>query len=165
MIKAYETPEEKIYNYINKNVLDDVDRRDFFYQLTLLDWNKTAEDYGGGFNDSIIQWIKREDIKDSEDISNIILLYNNPYGIYTLEFAEIIDGIYQKDKIDFIRGLNLVKDEAINIVYAFRLQKTFVDDSKREEDLKEIECYNKLSEDEKEIARMFFKMYETICHT
>ena len=159
------TPGERIYTYINKNNLNYDEKKDFFYQLTLLDWNKTSEDYGEDFNDKIIQRVIKENIEDLESISNIILLYNNPYGVYTLEFAQVIAKIYERDKIKFIKGLNLVKDEAINIVYVFRLRKVFIDEKKKKRDLEEMQKSEALSKEEKEIAHTFFKMYETICFT
>ncbi|NLJ98540.1 MAG: hypothetical protein GX320_04635 [Tissierellia bacterium] len=165
MDKDDRTPEEKIYFYVNKTKLNQNEKKDFFHQLTLLDWNQTIEDYGEGFNDRVIQMILNENIDDLENISDIIELYNNPYGIYTLEFADVIARVYRENKIRFIKGLNLVKDEAINIVYAFRLKRVFVDDLENKMDEEEILKSNILSEEEKETAKRFFKMYETICST
>lgn len=165
MNKDVMTSEEKIYFYVNKKRLNQKDKKDFFYQLTLLDWNQTKKDYGENFNDRVIQLVLDFHIDDIESISNIIELYNNPYGIYTLEFAELVARIYQEDKERFIKSLNLVKDEAINIVYVFRLNRVFNDQAEAKRDEEELLGSNNLSDEEKETARKFFKMYETICFT
>lgn len=165
MDKDNRTPEEKTYIYVNKIKLSQDEKKDFFYQLTLLDWNKTTKDYGKEFNDRIMQIVLKDNIDDLDNIAKIIELYNNVYGIYTLEFAEVIVEIYGRDKIKFIKGLNLVKDEAINIVYAFRLKNIFVDELEAKTDEEEILKSTALSNEEKETAKMFFKMYQTICFT
>src|SRR5699024_2880109 len=161
-MKKNKISEELIYDYTNKSELTDTERKDFFYHLTLLDWNNIAKDYGESFNDKILKKIMNEKIEDLETMSNAILLYNNPYGIYTLEFGKLITKFYLKDKIKFIKALNLVKDETINIVYVFRLERIFPDDY-TEDDSAEIQASNMLTDEEKETARMFFKMYRNIC--
>ena len=89
-------------------------------------------------------------------------LYSNPYGAFTEKFANIIGEIYKYDKIKFIKALNIVKDEAINLVYVFRMQNIFEDE---DEDKFEILNSNKLSEEEIITTNNFFKMYKTICAT
>lgn len=165
MDKNNSTPEEKTYTYVNKIKLNQDEKRDFFHQLTLLDWNKTTKDYGKEFNDRIMQIVLKDKIDDIENISKIIELYNNVYGMYILEFTEAIAEIYGRDKIKFIKGLNLVKDEAINIVYAFRLRNVFAGELEAKTDEEEILKSKALSEEEKETAKSFFKMYQTICFT
>ncbi len=142
-------PEEKIYYYVNKTRLNNNEIKDLLYQLTMLNWDKIEQNYGRNISQRIIQKVIKMDIEDIESISNIILLYNNPYGIYTLEFVELITKIYSKDKIRFIKGLNLVKEEAINIVYVFRLRKIFIDDVELERDIEEIQNSQRLSYEEK----------------
>lgn len=117
--------EEIICKYLNKSNLTDIEKKDFFYQLSIIDWAEISEKYGEDFTFKILKKVQNTETNDLENISNIILLYNNPYGKFTKEFGEIITKRYLKDKIQFIKALNLVKDETINIVYVFRLEKPF----------------------------------------
>ncbi|WP_025640256.1 hypothetical protein [Schnuerera ultunensis] len=156
------TSEELVYIYMNKSNLRNIEEKELFYHLSILDWNKMSEEYGEEFNRKILKKVQYTKTKDLENMSNIILLFNNPYGKFTKEFGEIITKLYIKDKIQFMKALNLVKDETINIVYVFRLEKTFTNDY-TEDDLKEILYSNELSEEEKETAKMFFTMYRNIC--
>src|SRR5690606_2397464 len=143
--------------YINGTNLTAIEKKEFFHHLSILDWNKISEDYGEDFSFKILKKVQDTETNNLENMSNIILLYNNPYGKFTKEFGEIITKLYLKDKIQFMKALNLVKDETINIVYVFRLEKTFPNDY-TEDDLKEILNSNKLTDEEKETARMFFTM-------
>ncbi|CCQ97950.1 hypothetical protein CULT_750001 [[Clostridium] ultunense Esp] len=156
------TSEELVYIYMNKSNLRNIEEKELFYHLSILDWNKMSEEYGEEFNRKILKKVQYTKTKDLENMSNIILLFNNPYGKFTKEFGEVITKLYIKDKIQFMKALNLVKDETINIVYVFRLEKTFTNDY-TEDDLKEILYSNELSEEEKETAKMFFTMYRNIC--
>lgn len=156
------TSEELVYEYINGTNLTAIEEKEFFHHLSILDWNKISEDYGEDFSFKVLRKIQDTETNNLENMSNIILLYNNPYGKFTKEFGEIITKLYLKDKIQFMKALNLVKDETINIVYVFRLEKTFPNDY-TEDDLKEILNSNKLTDEEKETARMFFTMYRNIC--
>lgn len=110
----------------------------------------------------IFQYIKDYDSRSIEELAQILRLYNNPSGQYTVEFANIVGEIYKKDKIKFIKALNLVKDEGINLVYIFRMQKVF-DDEDRE--IAEAINSHKLSAEEIDTANTFLKMYKTICVT
>lgn len=163
MDKNNENPEEIVYSYINKINLNEDERKDFFHQLVFLDWNKTSKDYGEGFNDKIIEKVMKIETEDIVNISNLIELYNNPYGVYTEEITRKVSNIYLKDKIKFIKALNLVKDESINIVYVFRTARVFEDDTKLQNDIEEIQNSKNLSTEEKETASMFFTMYKNIC--
>lgn len=156
------TSEELVYTYMNKSNLRNIEEKELFHHLSILDWNKMAEEYGEEFNRKILKKVQCTKTKDLENMSNIILFFNNPYGKFTKEFGEVITKLYIKDKIQFMKALNLVKDETINIVYVFRLEKTFTNDY-TEDDLKEILYSNELSEEEKETAKMFFTMYRNIC--
>lgn len=156
------TSEELVYEYISKPNLSAIVEKDFFHHLSILDWNKITEDYGENFSHKILKKVQDTKTEDLGNMSNIILLYNNPYGKFTKEFGEIITKLYLKDKIQFMKALNLVKDETINIVYVFRLEKTFPNDYV-EDDMKEIQNSNELSDEEKETAKMFFTMYRNIC--
>lgn len=156
------TREELVYEYVNKPDLMWTEEKEFFRYLSILDWNKISENYGEDFCLKILKKVQDTKTEDLENISNIILLYNNPYGKFTKEFGEIITKLYLKDKIHFMKSLNLVKDETINIVYVFRLEKIFTEDY-IDDDIREIQSSNELSSEEKETARMFFTMYRNIC--
>lgn len=154
--------EALIYEYVNKKELSSVEEKDFLYRLSMVDWYIIDEEYGEDFSIKILDKIKNTETKDLENLSNIILLYNNPYGKFTKEFGEVITNLYLKDKIRFIKSLHLVQDETINIVYVFRLEKIFPNDH-IDDDLLYFENSPRLTEDEKETARMFFTMYRNIC--
>ena len=111
------TSEELVYEYINGTNLTAIEEKEFFHHLSILDWNKISEDYGEDFSFKILKKVQDTETNNLENMSNIILLYNNPYGKFTKEFGEIITKLYLKDKIQFMKALNLVKDETINIVY------------------------------------------------
>lgn len=162
--------EDLIYKYMNQASLSSGEERDFYEKLSIIDWNELDENYGKDFSQKILRRVGETDTEDLENLSNIILLYNNPYGKFTKEFGEIISQLYLKDRIGFIKALNLVKDETINIVYVFRLEKTFPNDytdGDREDytdgDREELEKSQELTEAEKETADMFFTMYRNIC--
>ncbi|NLW23126.1 MAG: hypothetical protein GXY88_07750 [Tissierellia bacterium] len=158
------SPEEKVYYYMKKEGLNPEEKKDLYYQLTILDWPYMMDCYGKDFTDRIVDRISEELVYDIESISHIIQLYNNVYGVYTLEFARLITRSYIRDKISFMKGLNQVKDEAINIVYAFRLNNVFPDNN-IEKDMEEIKNSPLLTKEEKERAYNFFHMYKTICST
>jgi len=109
---------------------------------------------------TIFHYIKNSSEFSLEELSIVLKLYNNPHGAYTIEFAKIVSEIYIKDKIKFIKALNLEKDEIQNLVYAFRMEKVFEDE---DIELSEIISLNKLSQDEIDTANFFFEMYKTIC--
>lgn len=108
----------------------------------------------------IFDYIRNSEDLSLEELSGVLKLYNNPHGAYTIEFAKIISGIYIKDKIKFIKALNLVNDEIPNLVYAFRMEKVFEDEDM---ELNQILSLNKLSQEEIDTSNFFFKMYKTIC--
>lgn len=95
-----------------------------------------------------------------EELSQIITLYSNPSGAFTLDFAKIIGNYYKNDKLRFIKALNLVKDEIGNLVYVFRNLKIFEDEDEEEKQILESK---ELSPEEVETGEDFFKMYRKIC--
>ena len=122
------------------------------------DWDKIGENPNE--YKIIFDYIENSSSFSLEELSGVLKLYNNPHGAYTIEFAKIISEIYIRDKIKFIKALNLVKDEIPNLVYAFRMEKVFQDE---DIELNQIFSLNKLSQEEIHTANFFFKMYKTIC--
>lgn len=127
-------------------------------ELYWSDWDELSNDR----LNEIFQYIKDYKSRSIEELAEILRLYSNPSGKYTIEFANIIGEIYKNDKVRFIKALNLVKDEAINLVYVFRMQGIFIDEDK---EIAEILGSNKLSEEEIDTANSLLKMYKTICAT
>lgn len=109
---------------------------------------------------TIFNYIENSNNFGLEELSGVLKLYNNPHGAYTIEFAKIVSEIYIRDKIKFIKALNLVKEEIPNLVYAFRMEKVFENE---DIELNQILSLNKLSQEEIDTANFFFKMYKTIC--
>ncbi len=129
-------------------------------ELYWADWEEISQDKKE--LNIIFEYINDHSSKNLEELSKILKLYNNPSGLFTDEFANLVGEIYLKDKIRFIKALNLVKDEAINLVYIFRMKNIFVDEDK---EFISILNSNKLSQEELDTASTFIKMYKTICST
>ncbi|WP_313756073.1 hypothetical protein [Tissierella sp.] len=110
----------------------------------------------------IFEYIKDYNSRSIQELAQILRLYSNPSGVFTKEFAEIIRNVYRYNKIKFIKALNLIKDESINLVYVFRSKEVFEDVDK---EVFEILNSNRLSEEEIDTTDTFFKMYKTICAT
>ncbi len=110
--------------------------------------------------DRIFKYLRDFEARDIDELANILTLYNNPSGAYTVEFAKIIIDFYRHNKIKFIKALNIVKDETMNLVYIFRNFKVFNDEDK---ELEEILKQDDLTEEEKRTAFDFFQMYKNIC--
>lgn len=110
--------------------------------------------------DRIFDFLRDFQAREIDELAGILRLYNNPSGAYTVEFANIIADIYRYSKLKFIKALNLVKDETINLVYIVRNLKVFTDE---DEELKEILQIEDLTEEEKDTAINFFQMYKNIC--
>lgn len=127
-------------------------------ELFWADWHEIKEDKKKG--KEIFSYIENYESLELDEVASILKLYNNPNGVYTLEFAEIIGRIYKTDKIRFIKALSLVEDEIPNLVYAFRLENVF---DNEDVELNEILEKDKLSGEEIETANFFFKMYKKIC--
>ena len=121
--------------------------------------------YWGDFDElskieAVFNYLNEFESFQLDELSQVLRLYNNPSGAHTIEFAKLTGDIYNKDKIRFIKALHLVQDEIPSLVYAFRLEDVFADE---EVELNEIIKLNKLSSEEIETARFFFKMYKRIC--
>ena len=132
-------------------------------RLTLLEELYWAnwEEIGGEDLEKIFKYLSSKDL-EIEEMAKALSLYNNVAGAYTHEFARIIANYYIKDKIKFFKALNLNRDEAINLVYIFKMLKIFEDGDREYE---EIKVSNKLTAEELNTASMFFNMFRTICHT
>lgn len=152
--------EEAIKKYINKEDLGLEDKVELLDDLYWADW-QAIKDNSNIDIDKLFNHLRSEDLT-IEEISKVLRLYNNLDGAYTFEFAEIIANLYKKDEVKFFQGLNLNPDEAINLVYVFRMVDVF-DDGKIE--FQRIKEMKKLTEEEIETATTFFNMYETICNT
>lgn len=129
-------------------------------ELYWTDWDELAKETKE--IDQIFSYIKDFPARSIKELAHILKLYSNPSGRFTIEFAKIIGEMYKYDKIKFIKALNLVKDEAINLVYLFRMQSLFEDEDREKDDILNS---NKLSEEEIDTTNSFFKMYKTICAT
>ena len=127
-------------------------------ELFWADWDEIKEDEKK--SKEIFSYIENYESLELDEVASILKLYNNPNGVYTLEFAEIIGRIYKTDKIRFIKALSLVEDEIPNLVYAFRLENVF---DNEDVELNKILEKDKLSGEEIETANFFFKMYKRIC--
>lgn len=122
------------------------------------DWEDLLENPNK--SEELFLYIKDYDSRSIEELSQVLKLYSNPSGAFTIEFADIIARFYKSNKIKFIKALNLVQDEAINLVYVFRNLQIFSDG---DEELEEIINKGKLSQEEIDTANTFFQMYKTIC--
>ena len=136
------------------------ERVKLFDCLYWADWDELDKDYSKKI-DSIFSYIKTGNPKE-EEIAKILALYNNLDGAHIEEFAKLIAGLYEKDRIKFLRSLNLNKEEAINLVYVFKIIEVFEDG---DEEFQEISSLDKLNEEELDTAKGFFNMYKTICNT
>lgn len=140
--------------------LTEKERLDFLDELYWLDWND-LESKDIVLVEEIFGFLKSKK-RTVEEISLILKLYNNPGGEYVEKFSNIISSIYRRDRLKFFKALDLERDEISNLVYLFRNNKVF-EDEKQEE--KEIILEDKLSEDQIETAKEFYRAYETVCST
>ncbi len=108
----------------------------------------------------VLDYLKDYENRSIEDLAKTLMLYSNPSGALTDEFADLITGIYKYDKVKFFKALSLEEDEAMNLTYIFRNLKIFEDE---DQEIEEINNSNQLSGEEKTVASMFFKMYKAIC--
>ena len=151
-----------------ENISDFINRRDpsldaslaFIDDLYWADWDILDNDYPESTH-KIFAYLNRKDLSD-EELSRILKLYNNPHGAYIEKFAKLILEIYSRDKKTFLRALNLESEEAINLVYVFRMN-----DIKLDEDIELLEIIDSkdLSDGEVDTGKKFLKMYENICNT
>lgn len=152
--------EQVIIDFIKKDVLTMEESLKLIDNLYWADWDFLDKEYSDDIS-KIFRHINCHS-HSNEEISQILKLYNNPHGAYVDEFANIIANLYKKDKVKFIQSLNLEKEEAINLVYIFRTHEIKLDE---DEELHDIIKSEKLSEEEKDTAENFIKMYENICNT
>lgn len=147
----------KISELLNKTNLFLEDRVQMLEELYWADWRELeSEDI-----DKIFEYLSSSDL-EIQEMAKALSLYNNISGAYTEKFADIIANYYINDRIKFFKALNLNRDEAIHLVYIFRSRNIFQDEEKEYE---EIESAKQLSDEELEIANIFFSMYKTICNT
>ena len=152
--------EENIINTMDKDSLNEEESIDFLEDIYWADWHVLSEQYKE-YIPKIFNYLRNED-HSFEGVSQIIKLYNNPHGAYIEEFSDIIIGLYNKDKIEFIRALNIDRDEISNLVYLFRNNNIEID---KDEELLKIIKSDLLTEEEKETGEFFIKMYHNVCNT
>ena len=152
--------EEEIIDYIDKDSLSLDKSLELIDDLYWADWDILKDEYPEKI-EKIFDYLRREDLSDRE-LSQILKLYNNPHGAYIDEFAKLILDIYKRNKEVFLRALNLESEEGINLVYIFRMNDIKLDEDR---DLMGLISSGKLSQEEKETADDFLKMYENICNT
>lgn len=152
--------EEKIIDFIKKDVLTKDESLELIDSLYWADWDLINREYQESIDD-IFQHLSKEGLSN-EEVSLILKLYNNPNGAYVNEFANVIVNLYKKDKTKFIQSLNLEKEESINLVYIFRTHYIKLDE---DQELLDIINSGELSEEEIDTAEKFIKMYENICNT
>ncbi len=151
--------EEKIVKDINKQILTKEESLELIDDLYWADWDMINDKYKDSIP-KIFNYLKED--HSCEEISGIIKLYNNPHGAYVDEFSNLIIDIYKRDKLKFIKSLNIEKDETSNLVYLFRNNDVVID---KDEELLEIIQSDKLSEEEKETGDFLLRMYDNVCNT
>lgn len=151
---------EKIIKLLNISNPSLDERLDLLDELYWADWSVLDEEYPEEV-DKIFQYLTSYEL-GIEEISKLLSLYNNIEGAHTDKFSRIIADYYLKDRLKFFKALNLNKDEAINLVYIFRMLGIFEEE---EIEFEEVKSSGELSEEELGTARTFYTMYKTICHT
>lgn len=151
--------EAHIIEGINKVELTIDEGVDLIEDLYWADWDLL--DAQEGLVDKIFHYLKRDNLSDQET-AKILKLYNNPHGAHIDKFADLILIIYSRDKMRFLKSLYLESEEAINLVYIFRMRDVKIDEDK--EFLDAISS-DKLSQEEREAGSDLLKMYENICNT
>ncbi|NLY66712.1 MAG: hypothetical protein GX069_04060 [Tissierellia bacterium] len=149
--------DKNILEILDKSNPPLADRLKFLEELYWANW----EEIGSDNLEKIFGYLTSRSL-EVEEMAKVLSLYNNVAGAYTDKFANIIGNYYREDKIKFFKALNLNKDEAIYLVYIFKMLKIFEDGDKEYEEVKNL---NKLTDEELDTANMFFTMYRTICHT
>lgn len=149
---------EQLLKKFQDNQLTDSDRLEFLEELYWGDL-EDIEAEKPELKADILKFLQ-EDTFSSQELSLILMLYNNPSGAWVDDFSHLIGGLYKKDRLAFIKGLHLAPDEINNLVYLFRNDKVFEDEDIEEKQLLSEES---LSEEEKETVQQFFRMYQTVC--
>lgn len=152
--------EMEIIKKINKDILTKQDSLELIEDLYWADWDLLNEKYPMDIP-KIFSYLKNDD-HSNEEISGILKLYNNPHGAYVEEFSDIIILIYKRDRVKFIKSLNLEKDETSNLVYLFRNNNVVID---KDQELLDIIQSDELSEDEKDTGNFLITMYDNVCNT
>lgn len=152
--------EQDIVDFVKKDILTIEESLELIENLYWADWDLLDKEHTD-YISKIFNYINNNN-HSIEEISQILKLYNNPHGAYIDEFANIIANLYKKDKTKFIQSLYLEKEEAINLVYIFRTHEIKLDE---DQELHDIIKSEKLTEEEKNTAEKFIKMYENICNT
>jgi len=154
------TTEQQIIHLIEKDNLSEEESLQLVDNLYWADWSFLTTKYPTHIS-NIFNYINNLD-HSNKVISQILRLYNNPDGAYVEEFGLAILNLYKKDKTQFIKSLNLEKEEGINLVYIFRNHHVKLDEDK---ELLSIINSGKLSGDEADTGEKLIKMYENICNT
>lgn len=160
MYKDKKTAEENIIELISKDSLTKEESLDLIKELYWADWDILREKYSD-YIDKIFLYLKKDNLSDRE-ISQILKLYNNPHGAYIKEFSDIIIELYKKDKLKFIRSLNMEKEESSNLVYLFRNNFIEID---KDLELAEILKSEGLTKEEKDTGEILLKLYKHACST
>lgn len=155
-----QSTEEQIIHLIEKTNLKEEESLLLIDNLYWADWSLLTTEYPDHIS-KIFNYLKNNH-HSKEVRSQILKLYNNPEGAYVEKFEQIILDLYKKDKTKFIKSLNLVKDEGINLVYIFRNHKVALDE---DQELLNIINSEALSSNERDTGEMLLKMYENICNT
>lgn len=152
--------EEKIIEKINKDILTKEESVELIEDLYWADWDLLSDKYMNQIP-KIFTYLRNDD-HSQEEVSQIIKLYNNPHGAYVDEFSDIIIELYKRHRLNFIKSLNMEKDEMSNLVYLFRNNNVVID---QDVELLDIIRSDRLSEEEKDTGRLLIKMYDNICNT
>lgn len=152
--------ERKIIDLINKENLSKEESVELIDELYWADWN-ILEEEDSEIVEKIFDYLSRDDLS-YEETSKLLKLYNNLDGAYIMRFANLILNIYKNHKKKFLKSLNLEKEEAINLVYIFRMNDIKLDEDKAMISLIDSD---QLTEEEKNTGKDLLKMYENICNT
>lgn len=96
-----------------------------------------------------------------DEVSSVLKLYLNPDGAHIKLFEDIIIKLYKKDPIKFIRATLKDPEEGLNVLYIFRNNGVFVDYKIEMNKLIELQKDENIIDE----IRLFFKMYDSLCHT
>lgn len=151
---------KRIVDLIDNTSLSGDERLELLDELYWADWSKLKADYPEDI-EKIFDFLRKSTFNPKET-SLILKLYNNPEGAFIEEFSIIIAELYNKDRVGFIKALRIDPDEGEILAYLFRNMKIFED---MDSELNHIVNNDYLSEEEKDVARSFFRIYENLCNT
>lgn len=152
--------QERVKMLLSKDKLSKNEMIQLLDDLYWADWSEFNEIYSNKIEE-LFKYLESGNLS-KEEIAKVLSLYNNLEGIYTIEFANIIKEIYVKDRIKFLKSLNLNKEEAINLVYIFKVYEVFEDG---DDEFNEIKKLGKLNSEELGAANTFYSMFRAICDT